>query len=134
MVEPDSPGPPTTREADRLPPMSRYIVGFFRRAPDRPTVSKAEAERIQEGHMSHLRRLAESGAAIVAGPFEEDTSLRGMLVFNFASMERARELTRNDPAILEGRLTLELLTWHAPVGIRVTPGATDPMSPDARSD
>jgi uncharacterized protein len=108
-------------EYDRLPEMTRYVVGLFHRVPDRPDLSEEETDRIQQGHMANMRQLTERGELISAGPFEEDGDLRGVMIFSFGSPARARELFANDPAILNRRIVLELLTWFAPAGLRVAP-------------
>jgi uncharacterized protein YciI len=106
--------------------MTHYVVGLLRRVPHRPAISAPEADRIQEEHLATIRRLREAGELITAGPFEEDGDLRGILIFSTASVERARELTRSDPAIAGGHLALELLTWFAPAGLGVGSGASGP--------
>jgi uncharacterized protein YciI len=105
----------------KLPPMTTYVFGLLRRAPDRPQIPEAEADAIQENHLAHLRRLRERGDLIVAGPFVDDGELRGILIFRNRSMEEVRELTRSDPALQTGRLVLELHELYAPAGLRVVP-------------
>jgi uncharacterized protein YciI len=114
-----------TSEYEKLPEMTHYVVGLLRRVPDRPVISEEASSRFQEGHMASIRRLTERGELVTAGPFEEDGDLRGILIFSTASVERARELTRDDPAISNGRLVLELWTWFGPAGLRVVPDAPD---------
>ncbi len=100
-------------EMDRLPPMARYAVGFLHRPPLLPPLPREELERIQEAHLAHLRHLVEQGELIVVGPFEEDTELRGLLVFRTSSVDHARDLMRDDPALRAGCLVLDLRTWFA---------------------
>jgi uncharacterized protein YciI len=114
--------------------MTRYVLGLYRRVPGRPTISEAEAERIQEGHLAMIRHLSEAGEVLAAGPFEEDTDLRGVLLFATGSVERARDLVRADPAVVNGRLHLDLHTWYAPSGLRVAPVPPDPTLLDFSSD
>ncbi|MGC2290144.1 MAG: YciI family protein [Thermoplasmata archaeon] len=121
-------------EVDRLPMMATYVLGLFRRPADLPVIPAEEVERIQEGHMGNIRRLTEAGELIVAGPFTEDTHLRGVLVFSTSSVERARELTANDPALVQGRLLLDLYTWYAPAGLRVGPPPRNPTELDFQTD
>ena len=100
-------------EVDRLPPMALYVVGFLRRpATLLPPLPPSEANRLQEDHLAHLRRLREEGELILTGPFEEDTELRGLLVFRTSSLDHARELMGEDPIVRSGRLLLELRTWY----------------------
>ncbi|MFZ0830324.1 MAG: hypothetical protein WCB18_02415 [Thermoplasmata archaeon] len=121
-------------EYDRLPVMTKYAFGMLRRPANLPTISEADVDRIQEGHMAHLRRLTAAGDLIVAGPFEEDTSLRGVLIFTTGSIERARGLMGSDPSLVEGRLMLDFYTWDAPAGIRVGPAPRNPTDLDFQTD
>jgi uncharacterized protein len=103
--------------------------------PNRPAISEEEADRIQEAHLAHLRRLRESGELITTGPLEEDVDIRGFMVFSTPSVEHARALMESaDAALLHGRLTLELYTWYAPAGLRVGPPMADPTDLDFQTD
>ena len=112
-------------EEDRLPPMTRYVVGLLRRSPHRVETTEAEASRLQESHLAHLRHLLEAQELITCGPLEEDTDLRGILVFRTDSVSLARELMRTDPLIASGRLILDAHTWYAPAGL-VVRGTPEP--------
>ena len=122
-------------DAPELPPgRRRYAVGFFHRVRDRPSISDDEANRIQEGHLANLRRLTESGEIIAAGPFEEDTDLRGVIIFSTDSADAAREVMSTDPAIVGRRLRLEFSTWWGPVGLGVDPDAAEAAAELERLD
>ncbi len=99
--------------------MTTYVVGFFHRGPNAGKGDPAEAERMQEGHLANFGKLAEAGKLIVAGPFSDNTELRGMLIFKLASVDEARALMEADPLLKAGRLTLELHPWFAGAGLRV---------------
>ena len=101
--------------------MTTYVMGLLRRGPNRVPISKSESERIQEGHMANIRKMAETGKLIVAGPFTDDGELRGVFIFKVSSIEEARELAAPDPAIQSGRLALELHPWFAAAGLKVDP-------------
>jgi uncharacterized protein len=114
--------------------MTRRVLGLFRRAQNAPTISDEEANRIQESHLAHLRQLREIGEVIAAGPLEENVELRGVLLFSTPSVERARELMKSDPAITNGRLTLDLYTWYSPADLRVAPPAVNPTELNFQTD
>ncbi|MFY9716975.1 MAG: YciI family protein [Thermoplasmata archaeon] len=99
--------------------MTRYVLGLYRRVPGRPTLSDERTNEIQEGHMANLRRLTERGDLITAGPFEEDSELRGAMIFTTGSVDEAKRLLGDDPAIANGRLVLDLYTWFGPAGLKV---------------
>jgi uncharacterized protein YciI len=76
-----------------------------------------QTEEIQKGHMANINRLADMKKLVVAGPFGDDGTLRGIFVFRVATLEEARALTLTDPAVQSGRLALELHPWSVPEGI-----------------
>jgi len=109
----------TSPEEAKLPRMATYIFGLLRRAPNRPEISEAQAELIQEGHLAHIRHMREQGNLIVAGPFMDDGDLRGILIFRDRTIEEVLELSRADPALQARRLILELHELYAPAGLDV---------------
>jgi uncharacterized protein YciI len=121
-------------EVDKLPEMTTYVLGLFRRPTTLPVISEEETNRIQEEHLGHLRRLTEAGELIIAGPLREDGPLRGVLIFVTSSVDRARDLAANDPALVNGRLLLDLYTWYAPAGLRVGPPPRNPTELDFQTD
>lgn len=96
--------------ADRIG-MKVYVMAFLKRGPDRSQDS-VEAARLQAAHMANIRRLAEEGSLVLAGPFMDDGDLRGIYVFNVSTVEEARALTATDPAVKAGRLAMELHPWY----------------------
>ena len=98
--------------------MSHYVVGFLRRGPAWTAEQNAETRQIQEGHMAHIRKMAETGKLVVAGPFEDDGDLGGMFIFDVNSVEEARAMAA-DPAIQAQRFVLELHPWFAGKGLKV---------------
>ena len=99
--------------------MTTYVAGFFHRGPNAGKGDPAEAQRMQEGHLANFGKLVEAGKLIVAGPFSDNTELRGMLIFKLSSVDEARTLMEADPMLRTGRLTLELHPWFAAAGLRV---------------
>ena len=47
---------------------TRYYVVFLRPDPSRKTLAKDEGERIQSAHMANIRKMAQDGILIAAGP------------------------------------------------------------------
>lgn len=98
--------------------LEEYQFGLLKRGPKAGTGSKEEAERIQEGHMANIRKMAEMGKLLAAGPMDDNGDLRGIFVFR-ATRAEAQALTAEDPAVKAGRLKLELFSWMGPKGIGV---------------
>ena len=108
------------REMERLPKMRQYVLGVYRRPTRAPSLSDAELDVLQEGHLAHLRGLRESGSLIVYGPVESP-EIVGILVFSFDSTEEARRVMEGDPKLRAGLLQLELSEWYAAEGLEIRP-------------
>lgn len=97
--------------------MMVYYMAFLKKGPDRSHDSLTAA-KIQEGHMAHIMQMAKDKKLVLAGPFMDDGDVRGIFIFNVATMEEAVELTNQDPAIKSGRLTMEIRPWYGPVMLK----------------
>lgn len=101
--------------------MDNYVVGLFVRGPKWTPGITPESTKIQEGHMANIQRMADTGKLIVAGPFSgNNDTYRGMLIFK-TTLEDAKQMVAEDPAVKAGRLTLELYPWFAAKGLKVAP-------------
>src|SRR5205807_3963595 len=109
--------------------MRIYVLGLLRKGPNAGQGTKEEAEKIQEGHMANIRKMAETGKLIVAGPMGDNGDLRGIFIFDAKSPDEVRDMVNQDPAIQAGRLIVELHPWYAAAGLRVNgPLAPAPSS------
>ena len=101
--------------------MTSYVMGLLRKGPKWTADRTEETQRIQDGHMANIRKMAATGKLVVAGPFTNDGSLRGVFIFQQTSLEEARAMVDQDPAVKSGRLVVDLLPWFAAAGLRVNP-------------
>ena len=76
-----------------------------------------QTEAIQKAHMDNINRLADMKKLVVAGPFGDNGTLRGIFVFRVNSLEEAKVLASTDPAVQAGRLALQIHPWVVPDGI-----------------
>jgi len=112
--------PPTPKADQSKPPqfdLETYQLGLLRKGPNHGSGTKEEAEKIQAGHMANIGKMAQAGKLIAAGPMGDDGDLRGIFLFKAASMEEAKALAAEDPAIKAGRLKMDLFSWQGPKGI-----------------
>jgi uncharacterized protein YciI len=95
------------------------------RRPDRaPDYPDEELDRIQREHLAYHARLREAGHVVTNGPVDDppDPSLRGLTFYRTGSLDRARQLAGDDPAVRAGRLAVEIMTWYCAPGTMSRPG------------
>lgn len=95
--------------------MQKYFMVFLKRGPNR-NQSKEQTAQIQKQHLAHLQQLFEKGKTSITGPFEGDSAIRGIVIFNTATKEEALKLARKDPAVQAGRLEVEVHPFWAAKG------------------
>lgn len=96
---------------------SDYIFGLLVRGPKWTPAQTEETKKIQEGHMANINRLAETGKLVLAGPFENGEERRGVFIFKVGTLAEAQALTDTDPAVIAGRLKIDLYRWSVPTGM-----------------
>lgn len=91
--------------------MKQFIMAFLKSGKNILT-DKAEEDRLQSEHMKNINKMAEDGKLVIAGPFMDNQSLKGIYIFDVRTLEEARELTSTDPAVKAGVLEMELHPWY----------------------
>ena len=95
--------------------MQKYFMALLKAGPDRDH-SPEEAAVIQKGHLDHMNKLAEEKKICIAGPFGDDGELRGVVIYSVPTLEEAQRLVETDPAVIAGRLIIEVHPWWAAKG------------------
>ena len=125
-----APAAPPAAAAPNIGPhgyeMTTYYVALLYRGPNWSADDTPERQKIMQGHLANIGRLADEGKLILAGPFRDGTDLSGMFVFQVASLEEAKALCDTDPAVQAGRLRVELHPWFSAKGINVPKPAPQP--------
>lgn len=91
--------------------MKKYVMAFLKAGTNRSQDAE-EAARLQKAHMDNIKRMADEGKLIVAGPFLDKGEVRGIYIFDVETVEEAQALTETDPAIQVGTLVMELHPWY----------------------
>ena len=100
--------------------MKKYVFCLLKSGTN-TTASKEETQKLFEGHMANINKLAKEGKLVVAGPFmKNDRNYRGIYVFNVETIEEAKTLVATDPAIQAKLLEAELTPWYATAALQET--------------
>lgn len=83
---------------------ARYVYCILKTGPQSASKTREEREKIFEGHMANMHRLADEGTLLIAGPYSEphDRTLRGIFLFNVATVAEAQALVATDPGVSGG--------------------------------
>jgi uncharacterized protein YndB with AHSA1/START domain/uncharacterized protein YciI len=92
---------------DATPKMKQYFVAFLFAGPNR-NQSATEVEKLQNEHLAYIRMNVERRNYALAGPFDDDGRIRGMIIVAANSAEAANGIVAQDPAVLAGRLAIEI--------------------------
>ena len=114
-----TPAPPGAPHASVAPiEFDSFILVLLVRSPNAPDMPKAELDKLQEGHMANMRRLADEGKLFKAGPTEDFSgrNVRGIFIFKTDSVDKAKEWVATDPTVKAGRLTPEFMKWYVQKG------------------
>jgi uncharacterized protein YciI len=110
----------------------RYVV-FLRPDTARKAMALEERQHIQDAHMANIRKLADAGVLVAAGPMEDTpTTISGIFVFRADTLADARRIAAQDPTVVAGRNTVDVHPWLGPVGIGTSYFRWKKENPDAK--
>lgn len=90
-----------------------FTFVFLHKRTDLPVLPKEEVDKIMEGHMANIKRLAAEKKLIAAGPFEGGG---GLFIFNSVNTEEVREWLSTDPGVKAQRWNIEILPYQPLIG------------------
>ncbi len=101
-----------------------FELVILRRPPDAPSDAEETLDRIQREHLAYGDSLRAAGHIVTNGPVldQPDASMRGLAFYRAGSLDEARRLAAQDPAVRAGRLVVEVMTWWWWPGTMARPG------------
>ncbi len=98
--------------------LKEYFFVMLKRGPNRSQDS-ATVQKLQDGHMENIQKMADDGKLAIAGPFGDDGDWRGIFIFKTTSLAEAKNLVEQDPMIKAGRLSYEIHPWWTMKGAKL---------------
>ena len=95
--------------------MQKYFIAFLKTGPIRGQ-NEEENEDLQKAHMAHLKKMYDLGYADISGPFDDNSDIRGITIYNVPTKKIADSLANADPMVKAGRLEVEIHPWWAAKG------------------
>jgi uncharacterized protein len=93
-----------------------YQLILLVRPPDRAELDDAASEALGRQHLGHFRKMHAAGYLKIAGPIDNDDEVAGICLYQAGSLERARKLAEDDPAVRAGRFAVRAMTWYTQQG------------------
>ncbi|MBX2964893.1 MAG: hypothetical protein KF845_02020 [Cyclobacteriaceae bacterium] len=91
-----------------LAQQNQYTFVFLNTRKDLPELPKEERDKLMEGHLANINRLAAEGKLVAAGPFDGGG---GIFILNTTSFDEVHSWLAPDPGIQANRWKLELLPY-----------------------
>ena len=93
--------------------MRNYVLCLLKTGPmDSKITEGAERQEIFAGHFANMTKLSAEKKLVIAGPFIDDEQMRGLYIFNVATIAEAEELVQTDPAVAAGIFVPELTKYY----------------------
>jgi uncharacterized protein YciI len=104
--------------------LEAFELVILRRPDNAPAYDEETLERIQSEHVAYLDSLRAAGHIVTSGPVldQPDAALRGLTFYATGSLVETRRLAEQDPAVVSGRLTVDVMTWLCGPGTMARPG------------
>jgi uncharacterized protein YciI len=91
----------------------KFTFVFLHKRSDLPALPKDQVDKIMEGHMANINRLAKEGKLIAAGPFDGGG---GIFIFRSSSTSEVKEWISTDPGVQAQRWNIEILPYQPAIG------------------
>jgi uncharacterized protein YciI len=100
--------------------MRAYVLVLLK-SSDTP-VPKGEArDAMFRGHFANMKRLAEAGVLVVAGPLDGQQGRRGLFVMAVPDIDSAKAHVATDPVIAQGEMVAEYHRFYSSAALMLIP-------------
>lgn len=100
--------------------MRSYVAVLLKTGPT-PLPAGPRRDEMFRGHFANMKRLAEAGKLVLAGPYDGVDGWRGLFVFAVRDIEEARQLAAGDPVLQQGEMVAEYHRWYGSAAVMLIP-------------
>ena len=90
----------------------QFQMAILKRGP-KWSASPDNASTVRKQHIEYAQSLLNSGKAVIAGPFRDDSDIAGVYIFRTQSADEAKSWVMADPAVVAQHVVPELHPWWA---------------------
>jgi len=105
---------PVSTARQKEEPKSKLVqfqMALLKKGPKWTGAQSPETRKILHQHLVNVLSLLDSGKAVAAGPFGDDTDLAGIFILRASSAEEAKTWVDADPAVKAGLFVAEMHPW-----------------------
>lgn len=118
--------------APAQPPLVMHTYQMvFLRAGATAQPQGADAQKMQQEHLSRLAELNRQRLNVLYGPFLDEGDLRGIAILDVKDAAEAKRLMEEDPFVKAGIMTVDVRPWMGPQGWFAEPPDRDVTHPGA---
>lgn len=100
--------------------MRSYVLVVLKTGPT-PLPKGPERDEMFRGHFANIKRLADEGKLVVAGPFDGVDGWRGLFVFAVKTIDEAKQLAATDPVLIKGEMVAEYHRYFGSAALMMVP-------------
>jgi len=97
--------------------MRSYVLVILKTGPT-PVPAGPGRDEMFRGHFANMKRLADEGKLVLAGPFDGEDGWRGMFVYDVAEIAEAEALVATDPVVQRGEMVPEFHKYYGTAALR----------------
>ena len=89
----------------------QFQMAIMKKGPALVSTKEQERNQILQQHLANVLSLFDSGKAVIAGPFRDDTNVAGIFILRASSIAEAKTWVDADPAVRAGLMVPEMHPW-----------------------
>lgn len=100
--------------------MRSYVLVILKTGP-KPMPAGPERDEMFKGHFANMKRLADEGKLVLAGPFDGAQGWRGLFLLAVKDIEEAKRLAATDPVLAKEEMVAEFHKYYGSAALMQIP-------------